>query len=86
MANLDGYNSTRDVNAQSFYNKKPEDYSELDLDSMWSFNEQYINIEKVNGKDDLYLTVFSFDHQDKVKYEITITESSSAVCPPCANN
>ena len=73
MANLDGYNSTRDVNAQSFYDKKPEDYSELDLDSMWNFNEQYINIERVSGKRFVYLTVFSFDHQDEVDYQITIT-------------
>ena len=86
MASFEGYFSSRDVNAQSFKGAKAEDYPHMDLDSMWSFNEQYINLQKEGGKNDLYLTVFSFDHQDEVDYEINVQQSFAPVCSPCANN
>ena len=75
----------QEMNAQSFYRQKPEDHSEVDLDSMWSFNQQYVNLEKLNATEKLFLSVFNFQGE-AVHYEITVVESPAPLCSPCANN
>jgi hypothetical protein len=46
----------------SYYGKDPLDHEEVDLDAMWEFRDQFINIEKEDDDDDtLYMTVFNFD-------------------------
>ena len=75
----------QEMSAQSFYGQKPEDRSEVDLDSMWSFNQQFINLEKLNGTHNLFLSVFNLQGE-AVHYEITVLESPAPLCLPCANN
>ena len=91
MASFDKFYTTAEINDQSFYGENPNNYQHIDLDAMWSYKEQYINLQKVSGKDDLKFTVFKFDPSNRdrqINYVITYEDggsSSSVSCSPCAN-
>ena len=73
----------------SYYEEDPFDHDDVDLDAMWEFREQYINVEKQAGEDTLYMGVFNFDptyrYTQPINFTITIGFSDDQDCASCGN-
>jgi hypothetical protein len=73
----------------SYYEEDPLDHDDVDLDAMWEFREQYINVEKQAGEDTLYMGVFNFDptyrYTQPINFTITVGFSHHQDCASCAN-
>lgn len=54
---------------------------------MWdSRPAQYINLQKVSGQNNLYMTIFKFDPSSRlqdIQYGITITNGPGKLCVTC---
>jgi hypothetical protein len=75
---------------QDFYHLNPQTQINMDLDAIWSADEQFINVYKPTGATTLYLTVFNFDpsyRQSSVSYNIDVYGTGITMfrCDNCAN-
>ena len=69
---------------------EPESFDAGDLDAMWEARtEQYVNLVKVAGENNLKLFVIKFDpsyRNEDTSYEITITSGGGPLCASCSND
>lgn len=73
-----------EYNVKEFYSQEPLTAFVYDLDAMWDFREQYINLKKRPSEDKLYFIIQTYDQfrnigkrSKDIEYEIAIDWDNS---------